>query len=235
MNALLLVVALAIQDPPKSITFSPPKDAKPADVEKAAKAMEKRCSDYGYKGVKAKVENGEVVLSCESGVTSAMQPRIKELATRAYSKVEFMLGYPLSEQEREQYEPGKTAPKGASWFNFPDGRPGLVIDSSKAVIGGRILWKPNEKNDMRTDSAEPFLEFDEGLSRLIKAQADEHKRVVIYVMVDGAMIKNVGVVRWRPVGNKGDSYLAQWVCQEAKDKIGGICLNNPLPFALEKK
>jgi hypothetical protein len=60
------------------MTFLPPKNAKPAEVERAAKAIEKRCPEYGYKGVTAKVagskEAPEVEVACATGITERMKP-----------------------------------------------------------------------------------------------------------------------------------------------------------------
>lgn len=237
IRAALFVLALVVQSSPQTpLVFVPPKDAKPADVEKAAKVVEKRCADYGYKGVKAKVVNGEIEVSCETGITDAMAKRLAHFTARACAKVEFMLLYPLVGPEAEQFAPGKAAPKGAAWVKVGE-KDELIVDGTRSIVTGKVMWKkPTEKELDSSDpvNREPYFEFGEETSKLMKAQADAAKKVYILMLIDGREAKSAGLIRWKDGAKKG-AVMAMWKCEEARDDMGGICLNNPLPFALEPK
>jgi hypothetical protein len=236
MIALLLVMLL--QEPvPATLTYVPPKDSKPADVEKAAKAVEKRCAEYGYKGVTAKAVNGEVVVACETGITEAMTKRLEHFTRRACAKVEFMLLYPLTDKEAEQYAPGGPAPKGSSWVKLESQNTALVLDGTRANVAGKVTWKRPTKKEMDSSDAvvrEPYFEFSEDTSKVMKVQADAVNKIHILLLIDGREAKSAGLVRWKEGAKKG-SVVAMWKCEEAQDELGGICFNNPLPFRLEPK
>lgn len=235
---IALLFALLIQEPAAAaLTYLPPKDAKSADVEKCAKAIEKRCAEYGYKGVKVKVVNGAVEISCETGITEAMTKRLEHFTVRACAKIEFMLQYPLSGKEAEQYAPGGPTPKGASWLKLGNGEDHLIIEGTRSLITGKVTWKRPTEKEMKSHDAverEPYFEFSEEASKVMKAQADAAQKVWILMLIDGRPAKSQGLIRWRE-GSKKGSIVAMWKCEEARDELGGICLNNPLPFALELK
>ena len=237
MKHLVVLFVLTLQDPPKTMTLVPPIDAKAADVERASKALEKRITDFGYKGVSVTPNGLEVVISCQTGITHAMHSRISELAGRPSAKIEFMLLYQLSDREKEQYIEGKTAPNGASWLRLNDGTYKLIVDSTRTILNGRITWK--QKADKETfgelSSGEPFFEFQADMARLMKEQSEKLKRVPILMLIDGRQVRSVGTIHWKLDEKTKAITGCLWRCEEAKDEFTGICLNNPLPFALEVK
>ena len=232
---VVLAVMLLQEPPATTVTLVPPRDAKPADVEKAAKAIEKRCADFGYKGVKAKAISGNVEVSCETGIPEAMENRVAYFGTKPYNKVEFMLQYPMTPQESEQYEPGKTAPKEASWVKLENGDDVLVIDGSRVVIPvGKLAWKRTPEKDQTSSAHAPYFEFPEDMTKAMRASIDVYKKLMPVMLIDGRRIKSGGMLNWAN-GKKKDSVIARWRCEEAENETVGICLNNPLPFALEVK
>lgn len=173
---LLSALALAYQDPPKNMRFVAPEGAKPAEVQAAAKVIQKRCDDYGYKGMTVKViDQVQVEVSCSTGITAVMRPKLTELATKPYLKLELMIEYVLTERENEQYEPGKTCPEGTQWIQLQEGKWRLIVKAFKMDLAGKIVWKRVTKKDRPRDEREPPDSYFEFKTETTKALRNQYK------------------------------------------------------------
>jgi len=242
------MVILTIQESPAastSMTFLPPKDAKPADVEKAAKAIEKRCAEYGYKGVTAKVagskEAPEVEVACATGITARMKPWLLHFTSLAASLVEIRVEYPLYGGERQQYEPGKSGPPGTTWFSvmrnpamasgpnrdgsygYPADRDQLLVrDEPKIDATGIFKW-------VRKGLDGPvYFEITGKAAKALKDLPDK-LRVNQQLLVNGQLVLCGGALLKFPDAN---TIQLHW---QSDGLHAGICINNPLPFSLELK
>lgn len=238
--SLILGLALLLQDAPATLTFLPPKDSKPADVERAAKVIEKRCLEFGYKGVRAKVVDGSVMVSCETGITAAMEPWIVHYSTVPALKVEIGFERKLKEREADQYPPGEAAPNGARWASVlkqPDAaRPRaarktwvdpydfrLILDLPRINVKSHLRWvKPTDEKPSYFELSGPPVK----VYRELPAATIEATQFILDGRPDmfpGSELRNPDEKRiqffWR---NEGDAYF-------------GICINNPLPFPLDLK
>lgn len=222
------------------MTFLPPKDAKPADVERAAKTIEKRCSDFGYKGVTAKVtgtkEAPEIEVTCTTGITSAMNPHLVKLCSKVY-KLELRFKPSLTTRELEQYEPGKTNPKDTEWVK--DARTDkeywhLFWTKTKVDLLGRITWVEKSKPDMYYNGPkEKYFEFDKGLTEWIcKLTADQLKGACL--LVDGILVHEGDPTIQLPASSvKSARWEGAWMLLE--NPTAPVRIGNPLPFPLELK
>jgi hypothetical protein len=125
--AAFLIVATGLiqgqpaQDPPKklptTVGFRVPKDSSAADIKLAAKALQKRCDEVGYKGVAITTPESEgIVLECKSGIPDAMMNSLRTMAALAATTVELRFFAEITTREREQYVPGDKAPNGVEWL-----------------------------------------------------------------------------------------------------------------------
>lgn len=233
MKAIPALVAalLALQDPaPTTLTLVPDGAAKPGELEKASKALQKRLVDFGYTGVDVKVVESEVAVSCESGITTKMRPWIEHFASLPASKVEIAFEQALNQAQRQQYDPGKTAPPGTTWASaiinpfYPtiprEWR--LFKDKPRLVVTGHLKWvTADEKNPSHFELSGPQLKaFKEMPSQTMFG---------MQFLIDGQCSMSGGAELRYPDLKAAHIY---WTSQ---DNHVGICLNNPMPIALKLK
>lgn len=240
--SLILGLALLLQDAPATLTFLPPKDSKPADVERAAKVIEKRCTEFGYKGVRAKVIDGAVEVTCETGITAAMRPHIDRMAMKGF-RFEFRVKVILGERQIEQYQPGKGAPKGAEWVR--DARADMEVwhlfwSEPRIPISGRVTWV--DRRGVIRDRpvgywgpTEKFFEFDKGLTEWYRKLSDKHAKGVC-LLVDGAVVFDNSHPAIYQTEEESDILTRLEASTLAKQNPTlPFRINSPLPFPLELK
>lgn len=224
------------------VQFEAPAGAIPAELQLAAKALEKRCAAYGYSGVAVTVENGLVVVRCpQTGISPEMEDGIERLSGLAGGKFEIRCTRVLSAAEKDQFSAPEKAPPGGRWFplvEVVDGRfanPTYAALKDAGSVGKQELKLIKKQNgDLGTE--EWFLEMPklagnklfEERAKPVEGFADE----ATYLVLDGTAFDNVGLLKWvAPADAKAPGV---WIFGPL-DKLMAISVQHPMPFALKPK
>ena len=226
---------------PDVLLLAPPQEAKPADIAKAAKAMQARATDHGYEGVTAKVvRRGDfsvIEMSCKEGLSPDMRKRLLWYAGRLSKKFEVRFGHAPSRGESEQFptpsleqvDAGKAkAPKGMKWYRYGEDQVCLLWD--KHVI----VWKDLGKQQVNQDGIVYFEIVNKALAATL--HADESIR-------DGNVVAGTYFVgdrgcwgaqntRFMFSGGQSKRVWLETGFAEADWKIAQTMLDHPLPFEM---
>lgn len=239
---LAILASLILQSDP--VVLEVAEKASPADVQAAAKAIERRCQAYGFEGATATVSvNGRKVLVSMPGTMSEdVRHRVELLAYLPGNKVEIRFHHPMTEAQRIQFanlygiESMKNvkAPAGADWGlslieneRSPDekllawvNRGPLEAFSEALKIKGPHLTAQKESNGWRFEIPKSLLDE---LHRRKEAGKPKDMRI----LVDGY------VVGWvKMIGQPNDRGMVQ---VEVDGPLVAAFLSAKMPDAVAPK
>lgn len=254
-TGLLVLIGLALAHGSSSVKikwiyFRGPEDAKAEDLEKAAKALEKRCTAYGYKGINTKVskrkpfgEKDEVTViaaNCETGFTDVMLTRMGEISCLSGTSITFHREVVLEGAEREQFgRPGGPAPKGTKWITErldTDGIIEKVRDSDSILVSEKPLFEISDLSSLKPEGKDAYSSYYELSAKATSSLKAQTPKTVV-ILVEGVRppkyIFPRGSFEWDPKSKK----RARWYtgsASEVKLKLFEAILKNPMPFRLTR-
>ena len=245
-----------------SLLLEGPEKANPVEMKKAAKSLQKRCLDYGFEGVSAKlVYRGTkkvIEVSGRAELTKEMKESILRLASLAGNDLSFRQKYRLSAAQEEQFKPGERAPKGTEWIAYM-GKEESSEDPFELFYTTRIGNRSDfdfstiERGTISTDffqNPRPFIRLSSPLSSRIKKYISGQSEHSLTFLID----KMIPSKEWDLQFDEGPIHY--WYCTKKSEshsdcqksdhksyrkaywffsfdpKYLGPILKNPMPFPL---
>jgi hypothetical protein len=241
MRVLLAILGVFLLSPPprtEGLTYGVPGNPGTEEVDKAVRQFAARCKGYGYKGIHAirteRAGASYVQVTCETGITPAMQGTLNAFAELSGSSVEIRFPKYLSDVESEQYgwawDPAEDrAPEGTKWFRpWNSEAPPLLLRDKPRVTKSEIL-----QTTVRDAGGREMVVWE--LSRLKTREIHQADRIeklgTPYLLADGFVVEALDLVTTAR-NDDGQLMSAPRASFSPTSRITREVLLHPLPFAL---
>lgn len=222
----------------ETLVYGAPDSAGSEDLAKAAQAMAARCKSYGYKGILAvpieeEGRTGIQVIS-DTGFTPEMKRMLDGFAQLSCSSVEIRFRRPLTEIEKEQYQPGADpsqdkAPSGVRWFRFrgSEEEPVLLRDFP-VIVKSEIL---SRQARVKSGAMQRSWEVNGLKTRELLELEKKGRLGTPYLIIDGGVIEALALTTFK-TNEEGKRVAAERAGFSPSLRWVREALSWPMPFCL---